>query len=101
MGSKKTVTTSEAVPPLVHAIGGSVGSALSLLILYPLERVRIELQSQASAEEEEEIISLEEEATFLHPFEDSSTFPTTAEDSSPDISAITISRQGSIPYQTW
>ena len=31
-----------------HAIGGSLGSALALLLFYPLERARIELQSQAA-----------------------------------------------------
>lgn len=36
------------LPPIVHAIGGSVGSALAILLLYPLERVRVELQSNAS-----------------------------------------------------
>ena len=34
--------------PIVHAIGGSIGSALALLLFYPLERARIELQAQAS-----------------------------------------------------
>jgi hypothetical protein len=32
--------------PVVHAIGGSLGSALALLLFYPLERARIELQSE-------------------------------------------------------
>lgn len=35
--------------PLVHAMGGSLGSAIALLVFYPLERARIELQSQAAA----------------------------------------------------
>jgi adenine nucleotide transporter 17 len=35
--------------PIIHAIGGSLGAALSLLLFYPLERARIELQSEASA----------------------------------------------------
>ena len=34
------------IPPIVHAIGGSIGSTLSLLLLYPLERARIEMQAQ-------------------------------------------------------
>lgn len=34
------------IPPIIHAIGGSVGSTLSLLLLYPLERARIEMQAQ-------------------------------------------------------
>eukprot|EP00977_Amphora_coffeiformis_P023481 scaffold13461_cov166-Amphora_coffeaeformis.AAC.3 len=36
---------SEKLPPFVHAVGGSVGSALALLLLYPLERARIEVQT--------------------------------------------------------
>jgi solute carrier family 25 (peroxisomal adenine nucleotide transporter), member 17 len=35
--------------PLVHAVGGSIGSALALLLFYPLERARIELQSRAAS----------------------------------------------------
>lgn len=38
------------LPPVVHAIGGSIGSALSILIFYPLERVRVELQSKAGSD---------------------------------------------------
>lgn len=38
-----------SAPPIVHAIGGSLGSALALVLFYPLERARIELQAQASA----------------------------------------------------
>mmetsp|Transcript_12447 Transcript_12447/g.26899 ORF Transcript_12447/g.26899 Transcript_12447/m.26899 type:complete len:399 (-) Transcript_12447:591-1787(-) len=38
-----------APSPTAHAIGGSLGSALALLIFYPLERARIELQSRAAA----------------------------------------------------
>ena len=37
-----------AAPPIAHAIGGALGSALALLLFYPLERARIELQSEAS-----------------------------------------------------
>ena len=40
--------SSQAAPPIAHAIGGSLGSALALLLFYPLERARIELQSQAA-----------------------------------------------------
>mmetsp|Transcript_38693 Transcript_38693/g.116231 ORF Transcript_38693/g.116231 Transcript_38693/m.116231 type:complete len:490 (-) Transcript_38693:46-1515(-) len=43
-----TVLVPESPPPIVHAIGGSVGSALALLLLYPLERARIEMQSLAA-----------------------------------------------------
>ena len=39
---------SSTPPPIVHAIGGSVGSALALLLFYPLERARIEMQSEAA-----------------------------------------------------
>ncbi|KAL3783268.1 hypothetical protein ACHAW5_003240 [Stephanodiscus triporus] len=35
--------------PVVHAIGGSVGSALAILLCYPLERVRLELLSRADS----------------------------------------------------
>jgi adenine nucleotide transporter 17 len=34
-------------PPIVHAIGGALGTALAVLLFYPLERARIELQAQA------------------------------------------------------
>ncbi|KAK1732335.1 mitochondrial carrier protein [Skeletonema marinoi] len=34
------------LPPIVHAIGGSIGSALAILTFYPLERIRVEIQSQ-------------------------------------------------------
>ena len=33
------------ISPLVHALAGSIGSALSLWLMYPLERVRIEMQT--------------------------------------------------------
>jgi hypothetical protein len=39
---------SAQAPPVIHAIGGALGSALALLLFYPLERARIELQSEAS-----------------------------------------------------
>lgn len=51
-------------PPVVHALGGSLGSALALLLFYPLERARIDLQSQASSvgnNVSEEIISNDED----------------------------------------
>lgn len=41
-------TSANQASPIVHAIGGSLGSAFALLLFYPLERARIELQSQAS-----------------------------------------------------
>ena len=41
-------TSSNQASPLVHAIGGSLGSALALLLFYPLERARIELQSHVA-----------------------------------------------------
>jgi adenine nucleotide transporter 17 len=37
------------IPPVAHAIGGSIGSALSLLLLYPLERARIDLQATVNS----------------------------------------------------
>lgn len=39
---------STAIPPIAHAISGSIGSTISTLLLYPLERSRIEMQMQAS-----------------------------------------------------
>jgi solute carrier family 25 (peroxisomal adenine nucleotide transporter), member 17 len=45
---KSTIPISSSVPPLGHAIGGSIGSALALLLLYPLERARTELQANAA-----------------------------------------------------
>jgi solute carrier family 25 (peroxisomal adenine nucleotide transporter), member 17 len=45
---KSTTPLSSSVPPLGHAIGGSIGSALALLLLYPLERARTELQANAA-----------------------------------------------------
>mmetsp|Transcript_40582 Transcript_40582/g.98013 ORF Transcript_40582/g.98013 Transcript_40582/m.98013 type:complete len:301 (-) Transcript_40582:343-1245(-) len=41
-------SASAQAPPMAHAIGGSLGSAIALLMFYPLERARIELQSGAS-----------------------------------------------------
>jgi adenine nucleotide transporter 17 len=42
-------SASTSAPPIVHAIGGSLGSALALVLFYPLERARIELQAQAAS----------------------------------------------------
>ena len=59
-------------PPFVHAIGGCVGSALSLLLLYPLERARIELQSVAAGavivtdDDEEEQEKLQHDSYHHH-----------------------------------
>ena len=44
-----SLSSSRTIPPVVHAVGGCVGSALSLALLYPLERARIEMQSKAAA----------------------------------------------------
>eukprot|EP00980_Cylindrotheca_fusiformis_P007812 scaffold1669_cov129-Cylindrotheca_fusiformis.AAC.23 len=43
---------SAQAPPIAHAIGGSLGSALALLLFYPLERARIQLQAEASRPKE-------------------------------------------------
>jgi adenine nucleotide transporter 17 len=45
-----SASAAESIHPLVHAVGGSVGSALALLLLYPLERARIELQASAAGQ---------------------------------------------------
>jgi solute carrier family 25 (peroxisomal adenine nucleotide transporter), member 17 len=36
-------------PPIAHAIGGALGSAFALLLFFPLERARIELQAQVAS----------------------------------------------------
>lgn len=43
-----SASAAESIHPLAHAVGGSLGSAFALLLLYPLERCRIELQSSAA-----------------------------------------------------
>jgi len=35
--------------PIVHAIGGAFGSVLSLVLLYPLDRIRVEMQSRVAS----------------------------------------------------
>ncbi len=45
--STTTVAAASSLPPVAHAIGGSFGSTVSMLLLYPLERVRIEMQASA------------------------------------------------------
>jgi adenine nucleotide transporter 17 len=45
------VSTSNSASPIVHAMGGSIGSALALLLFYPLERARIELQSRVATQQ--------------------------------------------------
>lgn len=54
MASSSSVATS-AVPPIGHAVGGALGSALALLLFYPLERSRIEMQSEAARANRQEI----------------------------------------------
>ena len=46
-----------AAPPIVHALGGSIGSALALLLFYPLERARIEMQCRAALSQQQ-VVSL-------------------------------------------
>ena len=41
-------------PPIAHAAAGCIGSALSLLLFYPLERARIELQAHAPDDDGDE-----------------------------------------------
>ena len=42
------------ISPLVHALAGSIGSALSLWLMYPLERARIEMQTGVDRNEDED-----------------------------------------------
>jgi adenine nucleotide transporter 17 len=41
-------------PPMAHAVSGSLGSALALLLLYPLERARVELQTLTASSAEDD-----------------------------------------------
>lgn len=45
--------TTTSIPPILHAIGGSLGSAFALWLLYPLERARIELQRSSASSHNE------------------------------------------------
>ncbi len=57
MTSKTTPASRRSdIPPIVHALGGSIGSALALLLFYPLERARIEIQSKAAASHESSMV---------------------------------------------
>ena len=40
------------LPAGVHAVGGAIGSALSILLCYPLERIRVEMMRGASCQVE-------------------------------------------------
>jgi len=44
-------------PPIAHAAAGCIGSALSLLLFYPLERARIELQAHAPDDTDDNVTS--------------------------------------------
>jgi adenine nucleotide transporter 17 len=54
-----------AVPPIGHAVGGAIGSALALLLFYPLERARIEMQADAASMKrpDELTVPVEEDVT--------------------------------------
>ena len=41
-----TLTMTTSPPPLIHAVSGALGGAIALILLYPLERIRIEMQKQ-------------------------------------------------------
>lgn len=41
-------TSVASIPPIGHAVGGAIGSALALLLFYPLERARIEMQASST-----------------------------------------------------
>lgn len=44
--SQSLSLTMSSPPPLVHAVSGAMGGAIALVLLYPLERIRIEMQKQ-------------------------------------------------------
>jgi adenine nucleotide transporter 17 len=48
-------------PPIVHAIGGALGTALAVLLFYPLERARIELQAQAQRRSVDDVVSSDDD----------------------------------------
>jgi adenine nucleotide transporter 17 len=60
-----TPLSPQAMPAIFHAIGGSMGSALGLLLFYPLERARIEMQciaaknARTSPRSRQEVVLLE------------------------------------------
>lgn len=59
------MTNPNTIPAYVHAIGGATGSASALLLLFPLERARIELQALATrddggSEEQDDSLALTE-----------------------------------------
>lgn len=43
-------TAPQLIPPVFHAISGAIGGSLALLLFYPLERARIEMQKRLSEE---------------------------------------------------
>lgn len=54
------------IPPIAHAVGGSIGSTISMLLLYPLERVRIEMQAQANNIVKEEQKDEQKDESSIH-----------------------------------
>ena len=48
-------------PPLIHAVSGAMGGAIALILLYPLERIRIEMQKELKIQSKKN--SIENETT--------------------------------------
>lgn len=46
--SAASASSASSPSPFVHAIGGSIGGALATLAFYPLELIRVEMQSQGN-----------------------------------------------------
>ena len=53
-GRSSSLSGGDSVAPLGHAVGGALGSALALLLFYPLERARIEMQAAAAPVRDQE-----------------------------------------------
>ena len=47
--SPSVAVVPQPIPPLIHAVAGALGGAFALLLFYPLERARIEMQKNMSS----------------------------------------------------
>mmetsp|Transcript_3153 Transcript_3153/g.6967 ORF Transcript_3153/g.6967 Transcript_3153/m.6967 type:complete len:440 (-) Transcript_3153:440-1759(-) len=49
--SAASASSASSPPPFVHAIAGSIGGAVATFLLYPLELIRVEMQSRGNGKE--------------------------------------------------